>query len=201
MPFILVPLIPFICSVVLLSLNGDTVKRWLMGLITISSNLIFISLVVWLVVHSNRLCPEEYLFSPLFHLPGTSEPLSFSFYIDSLSVLWLIILSFFSVVLNIFRLINKRNLHQQNHNLAAMQLAQSGLATLYLSGSLITSLIGWAIALAAILMSITDHKKASSKNDGIGFMILTLSVFFLLSSIFMIYGISGRLSFANSSTH
>ncbi|MCD4652426.1 hypothetical protein K8T06_00650, partial [bacterium] len=151
--------------------------------------------------HSNRIYPEEYLFSPLFHLPGTSEPLSFSLYIDSLSVLWLIILSFFSLVLNIFRLINKRNLHQQIRNLAAMQLAQSGLATLYLSGSLVTSLIGWAVALAAIILSITDHKKASSKNDGMGFMILTLSVFFLLSSIFMIYGISGRLSFANSSTH
>jgi len=197
MPIILIPLIPFICCMILLGLNTETTNKLFKGSLSIFSSVISIFILIWLVLHSDLTTPEEYLFSLFFKLPGTSESLSFSLLVDSLSVIWLSILFVFSPIVIVLELSKTQNISRQTQNLATMQLAQSGLATLYLSGSLVTSLVGWAIALASIILS-TAGQSEEKKNKGMSFMILMLSVFFLIASIFLIFGISGKLSYANN---
>jgi len=141
--------------------------------------------------------PVEYLFSPLFNLPGTAEPLSFSLIVDALTLRWLIYLSLAVIPFQVLHSLHRNPDFHATGKLAAIHLAQAGLNTLFLAGSLVTGVIGWGLALGAIILSNAGPATPDSRKRFPGFMTLMLTVFFLIAAIFLFYAVIGKLSYTN----
>lgn len=201
MLLILIPLIPFVCSVFLLSTESEHALRLHHRLLVTGCALTSFFLTGWITIQSRGTHAIEYLFSQLFKLPGTTESLSFSLYLDSLSAMWLLLLTGFCFILTLLGILTAATPSAKPCTLSAIQLTQAGMATLCLSGSLVTILIGWGILIAAVFLASIRNQRANGKNHGLGFMILMISVFFLLSSIYFLYGTMGKLSFTHDPVH
>ncbi|MBN1295860.1 hypothetical protein JXA80_03705, partial [bacterium] len=210
MLIILVPLIPFIAAVLLMQCNRDPIRYRLPVVIGTVSCSLTIAGILWLTLNIGA--RGETLFSSLFMLPGTREALSISLIVDQIALRWLIIVSITLLLcqlLSLYYLIHRPApqlptspfphfpISLSPHNTAALFLAQAGLNTLFLAGSLVTVLIGWGITAAAVVLSTVDQTPTRNTYRQSGFMTLFLAVFFLLSALFLLYATTGHLAFAH----
>jgi len=194
-PLIVIPLVSFVSAIVLVSFNDHQKGSvWLRVLSLLSGCISFLLVLITGFFQSSP--SAEYQFSPLFNLPGMPEILTFSLYPDSLSMHWLLGMTFASLLIYILGFADRSG--KQTTCLAALHLTQAGLTIFFLSGSLISGTIGWGITLSAVLFALGNRKISHEDQDSSNFTILMISVFILLFASFVIYGVIGRLSYSNS---
>lgn len=211
MPLFTIPLVSLLSAIVLLNLihrSGSHRSVHIVSLLATISNLA----VLLLSVNSRSLFPVEYQFSPLFTLPGMSETLSFSLYADILSIQWILLMTLVSLCLSLLAFLDRSpNL---NHHLAVLHLAQFGVSTFILAGSPITGMIGWGVTFSAVLIASKTNRLSSPREPGSyhsndhdnndkhpvtsDVSILMFPVFLILAAVFLLYGVTGRLSYANN---
>jgi hypothetical protein len=135
------------------------------------------------------------VFSPLFNLPGMTETLTLSLFADALAVRWLIVMTAGSCALYLLDFLYRSR--HESVQLPALHLAQAGVSILFLSGSLPTGAIGWALALIAVLFAANDSKKTTNTRMSSSFTVLMVSVFMMVAAALLLYAITGRLAYSN----
>lgn len=138
--------------------------------------------------------PFEYRLSPLFNLPGMPETLSFSLLADAVSIRWLTIMTSFSFLICLLCFFSSTA--QKPVHYAAHHMAQAGLTFFFLSGSLISGAIGWGITLSAVLLAATDSGRTPANDESSSFTTLMISVFLFMTASFLLYALTGRLSYS-----
>jgi hypothetical protein len=194
MPLLLIPLVSLLSALFLLDFqnrNTSAGSSKYVSLVSASVSLI----IVLIVSFSSRFpIPFEYRLSPLFNLPGMPETLSFSLLADAVSIRWLTIMTSFSFLICLlcfFSGATQKPVHYASHH-----MAQAGLAFFFLSGSIITGAIGWGITLSAVLLAATDTDRAPANEESSSFTTLMISVFLFMAASFLLYALTGRLSYS-----
>lgn len=202
MPLFAIPLVFLITAILLINLVRSERAFPAARVITVVTGVINIVLV-FISIHSGPVLPVEYLFSPLFTLPGMSETLSFSLFADLLSIQWLTLMILSALCLAVLAFFDSSPnliLH-----LSILNLSEAGLSAFILSGSPITGVIGWGTTFAALLIATnfpeTDSRDIGSRDSPShpvsNFTVLMFPVLLMLAAAFLLYSVNGILAYSN----